>query len=349
MLYATRSIEVIRMIELFREIGTPVDRELAKAQLPGDLEMHPNSYVATLKGGEWSLNCLAIEGVDDFGWYCHNDFDPRRLNAPTLLGLNSTATLHEQLRVMLQAMREETNYHSNGIWQGENDIRVLFPNPKAISEIESRVSEWGRILDIVHLVQNSVGRHWQPDQIGFIAAGQPCEEARECFANTRFVGAQDATWIRIPRTLLATPARALPLANTMTPHRTEVVSNVRSDDMIAPIKAILKPYLSSGRPSIEVAATIAGMSRRSFQRKLASHGTTFSTLLDQCEFEMARELLEDTSISVTEIAFSLGYRDSSNFARAFRRVAGVSPREFRRNLKTLPNISNGVDTPVKAC
>lgn len=45
--------------------------------------------------------------------------------------------------------------------------------------------------------------------------------------------------------------------------------------------------------------------------------------------ERARALLQDTDISVTEIAFQLGYGSSQAFARAFRREVGTSPREYR--------------------
>ena len=46
-------------------------------------------------------------------------------------------------------------------------------------------------------------------------------------------------------------------------------------------------------------------------------------------FEQARELLGAGELPISEIASRLGYSDSAHFARAFRRIAGVSPREYR--------------------
>lgn len=48
--------------------------------------------------------------------------------------------------------------------------------------------------------------------------------------------------------------------------------------------------------------------------------------------ERAKLLLADAERSITDVAISTGYSASSNFATAFRRVTGVSPREYRRNL-----------------
>jgi AraC-like DNA-binding protein len=48
---------------------------------------------------------------------------------------------------------------------------------------------------------------------------------------------------------------------------------------------------------------------------------------------MARELLEDTEATMSEIAEQLGYSDQGNFTRAFHRWASVSPTEFRARLR----------------
>ncbi|HSY85226.1 MAG TPA: AraC family transcriptional regulator [Verrucomicrobiae bacterium] len=48
--------------------------------------------------------------------------------------------------------------------------------------------------------------------------------------------------------------------------------------------------------------------------------------------ERAKLLLADTHRSITDVVSATGYTASSNFATAFRRVTGLSPREFRRTL-----------------
>jgi AraC family transcriptional regulator len=46
--------------------------------------------------------------------------------------------------------------------------------------------------------------------------------------------------------------------------------------------------------------------------------------------ERAKLLLADADRSITAVAMAVGYSAPSNFATAFRRMTGVTPREFRR-------------------
>ena len=48
--------------------------------------------------------------------------------------------------------------------------------------------------------------------------------------------------------------------------------------------------------------------------------------------ERAKLLLADADRSITEVAMAVGYSAPSNFATAFRRVTGLTPRDFRRRL-----------------
>ncbi|BBC03302.1 hypothetical protein BE61_87680 [Bradyrhizobium elkanii USDA 61] len=100
-------------------------------------------------------------------------------------------------------------------------------------------------------------------------------------------------------------------------------------DIIATLKLMLPSYLDQGLPALAEVAEMAGASARSLQRKLAYAGMTYSDLLDIIRFENASKLLRDTDSKIIEIAFSSGYTDPAHFTRAFRRISGVTPREFR--------------------
>ena len=40
-------------------------------------------------------------------------------------------------------------------------------------------------------------------------------------------------------------------------------------------------------------------------------------------------MLADNQLSITQIALELGYSDAANFTRAFRKISGVSPSQWR--------------------
>jgi len=136
---------------------------------------------------------------------------------------------------------------------------------------------------------------------------------------------QESSWIDVPIALLSLPNRA----------RENVVSSQdggvgpSDHDIIATLKLMLPAYLDQGLPALAEIAEMAGASTRSLQRKLAYAGLTYSDLIDTIRFENAGRLLRDTDSKIIEIAFSSGYADPANFTRAFRRISGVTPRQFR--------------------
>jgi AraC-like DNA-binding protein len=75
---------------------------------------------------------------------------------------------------------------------------------------------------------------------------------------------------------------------------------------------------------------------RTLRRKLRAEGASVRELVGEARRELAHHLLRDTALSVSEIAAVLGYSDVTVFARAFRKWATKSPREWRAALRPPP-------------
>lgn len=58
-------------------------------------------------------------------------------------------------------------------------------------------------------------------------------------------------------------------------------------------------------------------------------GVTFSRYVTQKRVALAQELLTQTSLSISQIALDVGYKDVYYFSHVFKRVVGTSPREYR--------------------
>ena len=85
-----------------------------------------------------------------------------------------------------------------------------------------------------------------------------------------------------------------------------------------------------GEVNLDELASIAHMSRRSFLRVFRSAtGTSPLAWLIERRIQHACNLLRHTDLSVTEIAFEVGFNDSNYFTRQFRKVTGQAPREYR--------------------
>jgi AraC-like DNA-binding protein len=91
--------------------------------------------------------------------------------------------------------------------------------------------------------------------------------------------------------------------------------------------------------SLEEVARSLHVSTRTLKRKLAAQGTAFSLLLDEARHQRALLLLDDPDLALADVAARLGYSDTANFARAFKRWTGTPPAAFRQRgrpqMKTL--------------
>lgn len=81
--------------------------------------------------------------------------------------------------------------------------------------------------------------------------------------------------------------------------------------------------------NIASAASALNMSKSTLIRKLRDEQTSFKALVEEQKKRKASQLLRDKVLSLDEIAFRLGYEDTSNFGRSFKRWYGCSPSNFR--------------------
>jgi AraC-like DNA-binding protein len=101
-------------------------------------------------------------------------------------------------------------------------------------------------------------------------------------------------------------------------------------DFVAGIEAWIVEALHRGTP-VELAGLAAdlGMSPRTLQRKLDAAGVAFADLRNRVRLRLARAMLTETRMPVTQIALHLGYSETSAFTRAFKAMTGRSPAAFR--------------------
>ena len=83
------------------------------------------------------------------------------------------------------------------------------------------------------------------------------------------------------------------------------------------------------RPTLEQLAGFMNISARTLARYLDAENTGFRDLSLQVRTERARCLLADGDLSVTQIAYRLGFTDVASFVRSFRTQTGRTPGSLR--------------------
>ena len=80
-------------------------------------------------------------------------------------------------------------------------------------------------------------------------------------------------------------------------------------------------------------ATNLAISPRTLRRRLLDEGVTFQELKKLTRERRARYYLSSTSLSLSEIAFQLGFSELSAFSRAFRTQTGDTPQNYRKRIQ----------------
>jgi len=120
----------------------------------------------------------------------------------------------------------------------------------------------------------------------------------------------------------------------------EFLNRMKKVDLPTQVHAKLIEFLPSGECRREKVAKSLNMSVRSFHSKLEQAGTSYQKLLDDTRKELAEDYIKKTDLSVSEIAYLLGFTDVSNFSRAFKRWVGTSPRAYRESCGTTSDRDN---------
>ena len=115
-----------------------------------------------------------------------------------------------------------------------------------------------------------------------------------------------------------------PICDAAAKERNTAAGTVR----VAVENEILK-LLPNGRANKQTVAAKLAMSERTLSRRLADEGATYEEVVDQLRRSLALQYVKEPSISLSQVAYLLGYEGSTALNHAFRRWTGRSPSEVR--------------------
>jgi AraC-like DNA-binding protein len=108
-------------------------------------------------------------------------------------------------------------------------------------------------------------------------------------------------------------------------HARTVISPV-----ITRVQEYIEGHIFEEPPQIRDLAEVAGLSESRFKVRFKEEsGMSPGSYISAVKIEKAKELLEDTGLSVTEIAFRLGFSSSQYFATVFKRFTTMRPLQWR--------------------
>jgi AraC-like DNA-binding protein len=103
----------------------------------------------------------------------------------------------------------------------------------------------------------------------------------------------------------------------------------RSGSFRPNVENAIVPLLPHGRAKINDVARRLSVSQRTLARRLSVEGLTFSSVLENLKIDLAKRYLSDENLSISQIAWLLGYQEVSALTHAFKRWTGKTPRQLR--------------------
>jgi AraC-like DNA-binding protein len=101
------------------------------------------------------------------------------------------------------------------------------------------------------------------------------------------------------------------------------------DSFRSAVENAVVPLLPHGKAQAAEIAVRLGVSQRTLARRLSAEGATYSEVLENLRSDLAQRYLADDTLTISQIAWLLGYQEVSAFTHAFKRWTGMTPREAR--------------------
>jgi AraC-like DNA-binding protein len=194
-------------------------------------------------------------------------------------------------------------------------------------------AEFG-IAVILRALREAVGGNIRPIKVSFI--GGRASSLREF---ERFYGCPVEFGASFDRLEFSVETLTLPLVTedqnlleTLKPvcEAASRERGTRRGTLRAHLENEIQKVLPHGQMSKANIAKALGMSARTLSRRLADEHVTFAEVVDDLRRSLALQYLKDPGVSLSQIAWLLGYERATSFNHAFRRWTGRSPSAQRQ-------------------
>ena len=275
---------------------------------------------------------LASTALEDefLGFHLAQSFDLREIGLVYYV-LASSAILHEALQRVARYSTTVNDGISLKCYE-RNDVAVLFRYVGVARHSDRHQIEfWMTVL--TRACRELTGRRLLPLRVQMTHHREgDCSELNRFFGCDVELGAAVDEVAFAPAIKDLTVVGADPyLNNLLVAYCEEALARrpTTSGDLRSGVENAIAPLLPHGKVTVAAIARTLGMSQRSLSRGLAARGLTLGKILDELRSDLAKRHIKDKDLSISEIAWLVGYQEVSAFTHAFKRWTGRTPTEMR--------------------
>ncbi len=313
---------------VLRILGEDPSAVLLEAGLEPTLFDDADSLLPLSSLGHLLKRCVARTGCEAFGLRVGQHGG---LHSLGLVGL--LARYAPDVGTSLQRLAEYMHLHHGGTLtavRAEGDTASLsFDIHQPGIESTDQIGD-GALAVLFNILRELCGPGWRPIEVHFARTRPGIALDYETFFESplRFGTGENAivfssAWL----------GRQLPEVDAelqrLLKRQLDQIEARHGDSFPDQVRGVLQAALLTRRARADEVAALFSMHSRTLNRRLRESGTTFRELVETSRHEIARQMLDATSLEVSQVASSLGYADASAFTRAFRRWSGTTPAAWR--------------------
>jgi len=243
-------------------------------------------------------------------------------------------TLKDALQRFTRYTRIVNNSLSAKIETHGPNLHLVIESSEDKSLIHTAARDAG-LTAVITMCRMLCGEDFSPVEIQLVRDRPPCYKELEKFVASPIEYSTEQDQILFDR--IAADKR-LPTGNSELIKVNEelamkYLTTVDGASIVMQVKAKLIKMMPQGQVSEDIIAVELNLSLRTLQRKLREEKNSYSHIYKSIRQEMAGEYIQDSQMSMIEIAYLLGFSEQANFTRAFRRWYGTSPSAARENLQ----------------
>jgi len=314
---------VFAFAAFLQHLGAPAERYLRRQGIPL-YSNDPDEFV--LVSQAWSFFHASSHSEDPMlGWHVGRYVGDHNLNRRLLDRLETAPTLYQALKWLINFASSEASHVHLGMIERSRDILFFTQYPAMKGRPGYTASQTYQIGLIIDLIRHFLGPNWAPKEIGIEYPEVP-KVVEEFYPGAHVMPQQRFGYVAVPRSSLHVAASGAH------PEKSAKYVPVLTMDFgyAETLATLLHAYLPGGYPPAGLAASLLETSVTTLARRLSDCGTSYRSVVDRVRFKEAKELLQGTDMRITDVSLAVGFDDPSNFARMFRRIGGLSPRQFRR-------------------
>ena len=324
--------------DVLRRLGFTPSLPCVRAGVPLSTFKNPENRIAFEALGRLFSECSTLTGCGHFGLLVGECFELNGLGAIGYLMRNST-TVGEALRALLLhlylhdrgAVPILINLEASHVLLGYSIYRHGTPGSAHLYDVAIAIG--------YRALKEMCGANWKPLRVQFSHARpeDPRPYRRLFGPHVRFDAEVSgivfaASWLDHAIAAADPNLRELVM---------QAIRQTRANSTVSfadEVRGALHQMVLGGTSSAGNVALLFGMHERTLRKRLTAAGTSLQQLVSQTRFELAKQLLENTELPLSEIASALRYADAAVFSRAFRSWSKTSPRQWRarRDRKAAP-------------